>query len=43
VEYEAGTFEVTDPANVLENNGYTILVVGEIQAEQDSLEGVPII
>ena len=43
VECEAGTFDVTDPANVFENNGDTILVVGEIQAEQDSLEGVPII
>ena len=43
VEYEAGTFEVTDPVNVLEVNGDTFLVVGDTQAEQDSLEGVPII
>jgi len=43
VAYEAGTFSVSDPVNVLEVNGDMILVVGEIQAEQDSLEGVPII
>ena len=43
VEYEAGTFDVTDPVNILENHVDTILVVGEIQAKQDSLEGVPII
>ena len=43
VEYDAGTFEVSDPVNVLEVNGDTILVVGEARAEHDSLEGVPVI
>lgn len=43
VEYDAGTFEVSDPVNVLEVNGDTVLVVGETRAEHDSLEGVPVI
>lgn len=43
IEYNAGTFDLSDSVYVLEKNGDTILVVGEIQAEQDSLEGVPII
>lgn len=43
VEYNAGTFEISEPVNVLEKNGDSILVVGDVQAGQDCLDGVPII
>ena len=43
IEYNAGTFDLSDPVNVIEVNGETILVVGDVQAERDHLDGVPII
>jgi len=43
IEYNAGTFDLSYPVNVLEKNGKTILVVGDVQAEHDRLDGVPII
>ncbi len=43
VRREASTFEVTQPLRVIELDGRDALVVGESQAEQDWLEGVPVI
>lgn len=43
VSLMASTFEVFGPLRVLQKNGQEILVVGDAQAEQDHLEGVPII
>ncbi len=40
---KASTFEVTKPLQVLQKNGQEILVVGEVQADQDCLEGVPVL
>jgi hypothetical protein len=39
----AGTFDVDRPLRVVQENGKEVLVTGEIQAEHDNLEGVPII
>ena len=43
VEFDAGTFEVSDPLVVHEVNGDAVLVVGDARAEHDSLVGVPAI
>jgi hypothetical protein len=39
----ASTFEVTYPLRVITKSGVDILISGEKQAEQDYLEGVPLI
>jgi len=39
----ASTFEVTRPVKVIQNGSRDILVVGDIQSDQDRLEGVPLI
>lgn len=39
----ASTFETTQPLRVVGKNGDEIIVTGDIQAEKDSLEGVPLI
>lgn len=41
--YLGGMFETTQPLNIVAKNGHEVLVVGEAHAEQDNLEGVPII
>ena len=38
-----GTFEVSQPLRVIDIDGRYALVVGQAQAEQDWLEGVPVI
>ena len=38
-----GTFEVTHPLRLIEQDGRDVLVVGDEQAEHDYLEGVPVI
>ena len=38
-----GTFEVTQPLRLIEQDGRDVLVVGDEQAEHDYLEGVPVI
>ena len=40
---KASTFEVTKPLQVVQKNGQEILVVGEVQADHDCLEGVPVL
>jgi hypothetical protein len=39
----ASTFEVSKPLRFIPQNGRDILVVDDIQANQDCLEGVPVI
>ena len=39
----AGSFEVDQPLRVVPKNGKEVLVTGELQSEQDRLEGVPVI
>jgi hypothetical protein len=39
----ASTFKVSEPLRLLDRNGSEVLVTGELQADQDNLEGVPII
>jgi hypothetical protein len=39
----AGSFEVDQPLRVVQKNGKEVLVTGELQSEQDRLEGVPVI
>jgi hypothetical protein len=39
----ASTFQVTQPLRVLARDGKDIVVTGNVQAEQDCLEGVPLI
>ena len=43
VQREASTFDVTQPLRVVDLGGRDALVVGQSKAEQDSLEGVPVI
>jgi hypothetical protein len=43
VQREASTFDVTQPLRVVDFGGRDALVVGQSKAEQDSLEGVPVI
>ena len=39
----AGTFEVTQPVKVIQRDGKEVLVTGDLQSEQDRLEGVPVL
>lgn len=39
----AGTFEVTVPVRVIQKNGDEILVTGDLQADRDRLDGVPVL
>ena len=41
--YLAGTFEVSDPVQVVQKNGKELLVAGEPHSERDHLEGVPLL
>ena len=43
VKHWAGTFEVSDPVSLVENNSQEYIVVGKSPANRDHLEGVPII
>ena len=43
VEQMASTFKLGNPVRLLQNNGQEVLVMGEVQSNQDRLEGVPII
>ena len=43
VQYQGATFETDEPLRILERNGDPILVVGDRGAEQDLLDGVPVI
>jgi hypothetical protein len=38
-----GTFETRAPIQIVETNGRDILVAGDIQADNDCLEGVPLV
>jgi hypothetical protein len=38
-----GTFQVTKPIKILETNGREFLVAGDLNAEKDDLDGVPVI
>jgi hypothetical protein len=39
----AGTFKVEQPVRLLEKNGKQVLVTGDLSADQDRLESVPVI
>jgi hypothetical protein len=41
VEQMASTFRLDKPVRLLQNNGQEVLVTGEVQSNQDRLEGVP--
>jgi hypothetical protein len=41
VSQMASTFQVTQPVRVVQKDGQEILATGELQADQDRLEGVP--
>ena len=41
VELRGSTFEVVEPVQVLEKNGRSVLVTGNIKSDQDNLKGVP--
>lgn len=41
--YQGGTFEVSDPVQLVKVNSHEVLVSGSRQGESDSLEGVPLI
>jgi hypothetical protein len=41
--YLASTFDSSQPVRLVPRDGLEVLVVGDAQAEQDHLEGVPII
>ena len=43
IPYMAGTFEVTRPLRILQQDGKELLLSGGVQTEHDYLEGVPII
>ena len=43
VELRGSTFEVVEPVQVLEKNGRSVLVTGNIKSDQDNLKGVPLI
>ena len=43
IPYMASSFNVTDSLRVIEVSGNDILVTDDLQADQDHLEGVPII
>ena len=39
----AGTFEVSTPLRVIQSNEEDVLVAGDIQADRDRLDGVPVL
>jgi hypothetical protein len=39
----ATTFEITAPVQLSQANGQEVVVTGDIQADQDRLEGVPLL
>jgi len=43
VEQMASTFQVGKPVRLHQNNGQEVLVTGDVQSNQDRLEGVPIL
>ncbi len=43
VPFLANTFKTGAPLHLVQKNGSEIVVAGEVQAEQDRLEGVPLI
>ena len=43
VDYMGTTFETSDAVNLVEKNKHPILVTGDIQSENDRLEGIPIL
>ncbi len=43
VQLMGGTFETGEALHVLQKNGREVLVTGDIQADQDRLEGIPLI
>ena len=43
IPYMASSFNITDTLRVIEVSGNDILVTDDLQADQDHLEGVPII
>jgi hypothetical protein len=43
VEQMASTFELSQTVRLIQKNGQDLIVTGEMQSEQDCLEGVPIL
>jgi hypothetical protein len=43
IQYMGGKFEVSQPVHLVQQDGKQVIVVGEAQAAQDRLTGVPII
>ncbi len=44
VPLEAGTFEVTEPLDIIDLfDGHTVVVTGETQSNHDVLEGIPVL
>ena len=43
IQYMGGNFEVSRPVHLLKQDGKEVIVVGEVQADEDTLTGVPII
>jgi len=43
IPLKASTFEVSQPLRLVQTDGHEVLVTGEIKADQDRLESVPII
>jgi hypothetical protein len=43
VSYYGGTFETSNLVRVVKKNSHEILIAGDVDAETDNLEGVPLI
>jgi len=43
VEFQASTFKMGAALKVIERGGKEVLVTGEVQANQDQLDGVPVV
>jgi hypothetical protein len=43
LERMAGTFDVSKSVHLLQKSGREVLVTGELKAERDCLDGIPII
>jgi hypothetical protein len=43
VEQMASTFQIGKPVRLLKNDGQEVLVTGDVQSNQDRLEGVPML
>ena len=43
VSYYGGKFETSHPIKVLKKNSHEVLIAGDVEAERDNLEGVPLI